>query len=145
MRAHRRGRGVDVDHACRHVGELIRRTHLLLRRFHEGRLPQRPGGPVKRDSLRISANILVSCVSIVPCDAPVALVSRADQPYSDITASEIEGHGSMAHCPKSRSVRTTSASSTSGSAQMKPPAWPKWPYVRAELRAPVQCGDFASL
>ncbi len=43
MRAHRGGRGVDVDHACRHVGELVRRAHLLLLRLHEGRLPQRPG------------------------------------------------------------------------------------------------------
>src|SRR5262249_56020982 len=50
-----------------------------------------------------------------------------------------------AHSPKSRSVSTTSASCTSGSAQIKPPACPKWPYIRAELFAPVQCGDFESL
>jgi xanthine dehydrogenase molybdopterin-binding subunit B len=43
MWAYRRGRGVDVDHASRRIGELVRRTHHLLLRLSQGRLPQRPG------------------------------------------------------------------------------------------------------
>src|SRR5438309_10397550 len=135
MRAYRRGRGVDVHHTGRHVGKFIRRTHLLLLRFHEGRLPQRPGGPLAAGCMLIS----VSCVSIVPSDTPVALVCGVVKYHLARTRSEIAGHGLSAHSPKSRSVSTTSASSASGSAQINPPDWPKWPYVRAELRDPVQC------
>src|SRR5580693_5539305 len=142
MRANRRGRSVDVHHACRGVGELIRRAHLLLLRFHEGRLPQRPGEPDEQDAC---FDILVSCVSIVPCETPVALECNFLSCHSAKTRSEIAGQTPSAQSPKSRSVSTTSASSASGSAQINVPVWPKWPNVRAELRAPVQCGDFESL
>ena len=74
MRTHRGGRGVDVHHAGRHVGELVRRTHLLLLRLHEGRLPQRPGEPDEHDEYNDN---VVSCVSIVPRETPVALVRDA--------------------------------------------------------------------
>src|ERR1700676_3097051 len=137
MRAHRRGRRVDVHHARRRVGKLVRRTHLLLLRLHEGRLPQRPG-----ESGEL-AN--VSCVSIVPCEALVALVLSHWLPNSVVTASERAGHRGNAHSPNSRSVSTTSARSKSGSTHRNVPDWPKCPYVRAELADPVQCGDLASL
>src|SRR5271165_5196878 len=142
MRANRRGRSVDVHHACRGVGELIRRSHLLLLRFHEGRLPQRPGEPDEQDAC---FDICVSCVSIVPCETPVALECKYLSCHSDKIRSEIAGQRPSAQSPKSRSVSTTSASSASGSAQMNVPVWPKCPNVRAELRAAVQCGDFESL
>ena len=60
------------------------------------------------------------------------------------TASESRGHASFAQSPNSRSVRHASASPASGSTQRNVPLRPKWPNVRGELRAPVQCGLFAS-
>ena len=56
---------MDVHHARRRVGELVRCTHLLLLRLHERHVSQATW------RFRITA---VSCVSIVPCEAPVALV-----------------------------------------------------------------------
>ena len=60
------------------------------------------------------------------------------------TASASRGHASFAQSPKSRSVRHASARPASGSTQRNVPLRPKCPNVRGELRAPVQCGVFAS-
>ena len=116
MRAYRRGRGMDVHHAGRHVGELVRRTHLLLLRLHEGRLPQRPGGPEQSSMLN---RFCVSCVSIVPCEAPVALVCVPISCTRLSPRQKSPATASSAQSPKSRSVSTTSARSASGSTQMK--------------------------
>ena len=71
---------------------------------------------------------------------------RPDRPRlaSPSTASDRRGHASFAQSPKSRFVRTPSARPASGSSQRKVPLPPKWPNVRGELRAPVQCGDLSS-
>src|SRR5918992_4654827 len=60
------------------------------------------------------------------------------------TASENRGHASRAHGPNSRSVRTTAASSGSGSTHRKLPEPPKCPKVAGELRSPVQWGRLSS-
>src|SRR2546428_738367 len=51
------------------------------------------------------------------------------------------------HSPRETSARPAHASFASGSTQRnvaEPADEPKCPNVRGELRAPVQCGDFAS-
>ncbi|EUA30945.1 hypothetical protein I552_9989 [Mycobacterium xenopi 3993] len=53
---------MDVHHASGRVGELVRRTHLLLLRLHEGRLPNDLVNPMS------SRDKVVLCVSIVPRD-----------------------------------------------------------------------------
>ena len=62
------------------------------------------------------------------------------------TASASRGHASFAQSPKSRSVRHASASAgLRVDPEERRRCAPKWPNVRGELRAPVQCGAFASL
>ena len=83
--AHRGGRGVDVHRARRHVGELVRRTHLLLLRFHEGRL-QRPG--------RIRKSITAMCLACLWClgqDSYCASVA----PNSLKDSIRVAGHGRL--------------------------------------------------
>ena len=56
------------------------------------------------------------------------------------------GPGGLAHSPNDSSDSAAATSPRSGSIQRNvavPGFEPKWPYVRGELREPVQCGDFA--
>ena len=114
---------MDVHHARRRVGELVRCTHLLLLRLHEGRLPQRPGDLPNEDAV-------VSCVSIVPCEAPVALVCpefsqnfiRERRPAADTPTRRICGRSARRAPDRPR-----------GSTHKNVPDWPKCPKVRARV------------
>ena len=108
----------------------------------------RPGGGVTvagrlpTTLANAAAVALGSSIYVLGGDGSNAVL-RLTPADSASTASASRGHASFAQSPKSRSVRHASAIPTSGSTQRNVPLRPKWPNVRGELRAPVQCGRLA--
>ena len=117
------------------------------RRASRGRDPERRPGdrpgrrPPRRDRPARGAE---RAAPRVPVRVEHVRGQAPGQASSDRTASDRRGHASAAQSPNARSVRHASAIPASGSTQRNVPLRPKWPNVRGELRAPVQCGALPS-